>query len=116
MPTEESGGAQSPETQWADAQIALLRRVAAGELTFRPEGRDPAARAEFDATVEHLLALSRRGLLTCATPIAELRADAQYAAVADVVLTEEGRRALERADAPPPAPSERGYQNINEAY
>ena len=115
MPTEENG-AQSPETQWADAQIALLRRAAAGKLTFRPEGRDPAARAEFDATVEHLLALNRRGLLTCATPIAELKADAQYAAVADVVLTEEGRRALERADASRSVPSDGRYQNTNEAY
>jgi len=116
MPAEESGGPQSPETQWADAQIALLRRAAAGELTFRPEGRDAAARAEFDVTVEHLLALNRRGLLKCATPIAELRSDAQYAAVADVVLTDEGRRALERAEASQSAPSDRGYQNTNEAY
>jgi len=105
MPTEEAGGAQSPETQWADAQIAVLRRAAAGESTFRPGGRDEAARVEFDATVEHLLALNRRGLITCATPIAELKASAQYAAVTDVALTEDGRRALERADAPQSAPS-----------
>ena len=105
MPTEEPGGAQTPETQWADAQIAVLRRAAAGESTFRPEGRDEAARVEFDATVEHLLALNRRGLITCATPIAELKVSAQYAAVTDVVLTEDGRRALERADAPQSAPS-----------
>ena len=99
MPTEENGGAKSPETQWVDAQLALMRRAAAGEFTFRPEGRDTAARAAFDTTVEHLLALSHRGLLTCATPIAELKGDAQYAAVTDVELTDEGRRALERADA-----------------
>jgi len=116
MPTEEAGGPQSPETQWADAQIALLRRVAGGELTFRPAGRDAAAREEFDATVEHLLALNRRGLVTCATPIAELEADAQYAAVADVVLTPEGRRALERAEVSPSPPTDRRYQNTNEAY
>ena len=99
MPTEENGGAQSPETQWVDAQVALMRRAASGESTFRPEGRDATARAAFDTTVEHLLALNRRGLLTCATPIAELKADAQYAAVTDVALTDAGRRALERADA-----------------
>jgi len=84
IPTEQNGGAQSPETQWVDAQLALMRRAAAGESTFRPEGRDAAARAAFDTTVEHLLALNHRGLLTCATPIAELKADAQYAAVTDV--------------------------------
>jgi erythromycin esterase-like protein len=100
MPTEENGGAESPETQWQGAQVAILRRAAAGEYTFRPDANDPAARREFDETVEHVLALQRRGLLTCATPIAELRADAQYAAIGDVVLTDDGRRALERADAP----------------
>ena len=99
MPTEEPGSAKNPETQWLDSQIALLRRAASGESTFRPEGRDPVARSEFDSLVEHILAMQRRGLLTCATPIAELRADAQYGAITDVELTAEGRRALERADA-----------------
>ena len=46
-------------------------------------------------------ALHRRGLLQCATPIAELHGEAQYAEITDVVLTPEGRRALERADAQP---------------
>jgi hypothetical protein len=36
MPTEEDGGARAPESQWLDAQMALLRRVAEGETTFRP--------------------------------------------------------------------------------
>jgi hypothetical protein len=83
--------------QWESAQIAVLRRVAAGESSLRPSGRDAAARVEFDTLVEHVLALNHRGLLHCATPIAELRADAQYAAVTDVELTEEGRQALARA-------------------
>ncbi len=100
MPTEERGGAESPETQWANSQLAIMRRAAAGEYIFRPAGRDAAARLEFDETVEHLLALQRRGFLTCATPIAELKADAQYASIGDVALTEDGRRALERADTP----------------
>lgn len=98
MPTEENGGARAPETQWLDSQIALLRRVADGESTFRPEGRDAAARAEFDRTVEHLLAMQRRGLVTCATPIAELKVDAQYSAITDVQLTGDGRQAIDRAD------------------
>lgn len=98
MPTETSGP-KSSETQWHESQLALLRRVAGGESVFRPDGRDEASRAEFDSTVEHVLALSRRGLLTCATPMAELKANAQYAAVTDVELTMDGRLALERADA-----------------
>lgn len=103
MPTEENGGPKTPETQWLDSQIAVLRRVAAGESTFRPEGREPSARAEFDTLVEHILAMQRRGLLTCSTPIAELRADAQYAAITDVVLAPAGHLALDRADAAPSA-------------
>ena len=105
MPTLADGGAPTPEMQWDNAQIAVLRRIAAGETTLRPAGRDATARAEFDATVEHILALQRRGMLHCATPLAELRSDAQYAAVADVVLTAEGRRAIERADGAQQAPA-----------
>jgi hypothetical protein len=101
MPTLADGGALTPEMEWENAQIAVLRRVANGGTTWRPEGQDPQARADFDTTVEHILALHHRGLVRCATPIAELRSDAQYAEVADVVLTPEGRRVLERADAAP---------------
>jgi hypothetical protein len=107
MPTEEHGGARAPESQWLDAQIGLLRRVAGGESTFRPEGRDAAARTEFDETVEHLLAMQRRGLVKCSTPMAELRADAQYSVITDVEITDDGRRALDRAneaDRPAPRP------------
>lgn len=98
MPTLDDAGAPTPEMQWEHAQLAVLRRVASGESTLRPAGRDATARAEFDTLVEHVLALQRRGLLHCATPIAELRDNAQYAAVPDVVLTDDGRRALERAE------------------
>lgn len=104
MPTMENGGSLTPEMEWENAQLAVLRRVSVGDTTLRPEGRDPESRAEFDTMVEHILALQRRGLLHCATPIAELRSEAQYAEVADVVLTPEGRRMIARADeAPPPA-------------
>jgi hypothetical protein len=105
MPTLTDGGAMTPEMEWENAQIAVLRRVAAGDTTLRPAGPDPEARAEFDTTVEHILALQRRGLLHCATPIAELKSEAQYAEVADVVLTTEGRRMIERADASPQPPA-----------
>lgn len=100
MPAERADSAQPAEAEWANAQLAILRRVADGEATFRPAARDAVARAEFDETVEHLLALQRRGLVTCATPIAELKADAQYAAVTEIALTDDGRRALERAATP----------------
>lgn len=100
MPTEESG-VETPETQWANAQIALLRRIAAGESSMRPDGRDAPARAEFDATVEHVLALQRRGLVKCATPMAELKDNAQYAALTEIEITPDGRSALDRADTPP---------------
>jgi hypothetical protein len=105
MPTMDNGGALTPEMEWENAQMSLLRRVAHGDTTLRPAGRDAESRADFDPMVEHILALQRRGLLHCATPIAELRSGAQYSEVADVVLTEEGRRALDRSDAParPPA-------------
>jgi len=104
MPTMTNGGALTPEMEWENAQMGLLRRVAGGDTTLRPAGRDAEARADFDTMVEHILALQRRGLLHCATPIADLRSDAQYAEVADVVLTEEGRRALDRGDTvSPPA-------------
>jgi hypothetical protein len=105
MPTEDNGGTRAPESQWLDAQIALLRRIADGESTFRPEGRDAVARTQFDETVEHLLAMQRRGLVKCSTPMAELRADAQYSAITDLEITDDGRRALDRADeAQRPAP------------
>jgi hypothetical protein len=99
MPTEDDGGARALDAQWLDSQIALLRRAAAGESTFRPAGNDAAARARFDEEVEHMLALNRRGLVTCSTPIAELRSGAQYAALTNVELTDEGRRALDTSDA-----------------
>lgn len=99
MPTMTDGGSLTPEMEWENAQNELLRRIARGATRLRPDGRDPESRAEFDTMVEHILALQRRGLLHCATPIAELRDSAQYAEVADVVLTDEGRRALERAAA-----------------
>ena len=104
MPTEDNGGARAPESQWLDAQVALLRRIADGESTFRPEARDAVARTKFDETVEHLLAMQRRGLVKSSTPVAELRADAQYSAITDVEITDDGRRALDRAnEAPRPA-------------
>ena len=104
MPAEDDGVVKIPEMRWADAQLDILRRASAGERNFRPTGNGPEARREFDETVEHILALQRRGLVTCSSPLAELKVDAQYAAVTNVELTEDGGRALasaDRADASP---------------
>lgn len=95
-------GEAAAQAQWDMKQIDLLRRVADDGPRLRPDGQDDAARAEFDARVELVLALQRRGLLNCATPIAELKRDAMYAEMTGVVLTQEGRRILERATASPP--------------
>ena len=110
------GGASSsrpaPEEQWADAQAALLHRVTGGENVFRPDARDPDGGANFDELVEHLMALQRRGLVTCGTPLANVRGPAQYAAVTDVALTPAGEREAERLRAlqtrAPGAAGERG--------
>lgn len=79
---------------WEMAQLALLDRVAAGEHTFRPaDTRSAEAGAAFDLEVEHLMALQRRGLVTCAAPVAEVRIPGRaYAFVTDAALTEEGQR------------------------
>jgi hypothetical protein len=98
MPHRGPGDVEPAEDRWASAQLALLRRVGAGESTLRPAGRTPADGAAFDELVEHLMALERRGLVECSTPIAELHGRSQYAAVTDVVLTPDGRALLARRE------------------
>jgi hypothetical protein len=99
MPAAVDGMPSGPV--WEAAQLALLDRIAAGERTFRPrDSRSVEAGAAFDLDVEHLMALQRRGLVLCATPVAEVRVPGRaYAWVTDVELTEEGQRvaALNRA-------------------
>ena len=98
----EVADAEAPAgTPWEAAQLALLARVAAGERDFRPDARRGAAPgAAFDGLVEHLLAMERRGLVTCATPLAEVgRPGRMYAALTDVALTPEGARVAARAAA-----------------
>ena len=97
MPKREPGDTAPVEEQWAERQLDLLRRIHDGETTFRPTGRDPAAGAEFDELVEYLLAMQRRGLITCGTPLANLHGESQYAAVTDAALTKAGERVLQRA-------------------
>lgn len=93
MPNAERGSDRASGPPWEGAQLEVLRRVAAGTHTFRPDDhRSPEAGADFDLLVEHILALQRRGLLTCATPVAETRRSRSYALVSDVALTPEGEQ------------------------
>ena len=104
MPKRDGGESGPIEAQWAERQTDLLRRIRGGETTFRPGGRDPAAGAEFDELVEYLLALQRRGLITCGTPLANLHGESQYAAVTNAALTKAGERVLEQANSHEAAP------------
>jgi hypothetical protein len=99
MPAGATVGAPAdPERSYEAAQLALIERVAAGETIFRPDARDDAAGERFDMLVEHLLAMQQRGLVTLATPVAELRRPGRrYAAVRDVALTPEGARIASHA-------------------
>jgi hypothetical protein len=67
---EADGGAQPLGDRMADGQLALIHRIAAGETTFySPRQREGGnAGLEYDEMVEHLLALSRRGMITCTQP------------------------------------------------
>lgn len=94
MPRRQPDDAPPLEAQWAERQLGLLRRIAAGETTFRLESREPASGASFDELVEYLLALQRRGLITFGTPIANLAGGSEYEAVEDATLTEAGERWL----------------------
>jgi hypothetical protein len=96
MPTPAPAEIGPPEMRWHDKQIALLKRVAAGESTFRADGRSPEDAVEFDELVEYILALNRRGLVTCSTPLANLRGAGQYAAITDVEATLAGLQLLEK--------------------
>jgi hypothetical protein len=94
MPKRDIGDEAPIEERWAERQLDLLRRIADGETTFRPARRDAAAGAEFDELVEYLLAMQRRGLITCGTPLANLHGESQYGAVTNAALTKAGERVL----------------------
>lgn len=98
MPKRAADDEAPIEERWAERQLELLRRIADGETTFRPAGRDSSAGAEFDELVEYLLAMQRRGLITCGTPLANLHGESQYAAVTNAVLTKAGERVLRGED------------------
>ncbi len=93
MPSPEAADAPPGGMPWEAAQLALLRRIADGEHAFRCSARGREPDPAFDRLVEHLGAMSRRGLITMHTPIADLRVPGQqYVAVTGVALTAEGAR------------------------
>lgn len=71
-----------------------MRRIAAGESRFYAPRRLESDGAEHDETVEHLLALSRRGMITCSQPAPGIKGRTQYSDVSDVVLTAQGQSFL----------------------
>lgn len=79
----------------ADEQLGLMRRVAGGETRFYAPRRWEKDGAKYDEMVEHLLALSRRGMITCTEPEAGVKGVTQYSDAADVALTAAGREFLE---------------------
>jgi hypothetical protein len=85
----------------ADEQLGLMRRIAAGETRFYAPRRWEKDGAKYDEMVEHLLALSRRGMITCKEPASGEKGVSQWSDVADVALTAVGRDFLESRPQPP---------------
>lgn len=94
MPQRLAQGAGTFEDRLEEQLLELLARVAGGESTFRAPSGGVDDGGAFDELVEHVLALSRRGLVTCDTPLASMRGTGQYAAITNVAITERGARHL----------------------
>lgn len=95
MPDGHVDGAKPLFDRIQDMQISLLRRVADGETAFySPRHPENGGGAEFDGMVEHLMALSRRGMVTCDEPHPGKPGLTQYSELSNVALTEEGRALL----------------------
>lgn len=84
--------ARSDATQ---TQITILQRVAAGETGFYAPRNSEAEDAEFNQLVEHIIALSRRGMVKCDAPTVDVRDSGQYVAIDKIMLTPAGRSWLE---------------------
>jgi hypothetical protein len=95
MPDGLVDGAKPLFDRLQDAQLALLRRIGDGETAFySPRHPENGGGPEFDEMVEHLLALSRRGLITCNEPRPGRIGQTQYSDISNVALTPEGRSFL----------------------
>jgi hypothetical protein len=84
----------------ADAQSAVLHRIANGETAFYAPRRSEGGEAEFNELVEHVLALSRRGMITCGTPTVDGRNTTNYTSVDNIALTPAGKTWLESQRTP----------------
>lgn len=94
-----AGSVPSSGDRMADAQIGLIHRIASGETTFyAPRQREGGnAGLMYDEMVEHLLALSRRGMITCTQPASGIKGWTQYSDVTNVALTDDGRKLASRS-------------------
>ena len=95
MPEGRTDDIQPPLfSRLAEAQFSLLRRVADGETAFYAPRRSENGGAEFDQMVEHLLALSRRGMIICSEPRPGRAGETQYSDISNVALTSQGQSFL----------------------
>lgn len=95
MPEGGTGEAPPLAERLADEQLALMRRIAGGESNFYAPRRWERDGEKYDETVEHLLALSRRGMITCTEPQNGVKGVTQWSDVSNVALTPVGRQFLE---------------------
>ena len=91
MPAGGIAGSQPLWERLADAQLDVLRRISDGEAAFHAPRNPDASGTEFSELAEHILALSRRGMLTCGSPRMDDRNANRYVSIADIELTDEGR-------------------------
>jgi len=95
MPEGGTGEARPLADRLADEQLALMRRIATGENRFYAPRRWERDGEKYDETVEHLLALSRRGMITCTEPQSGVKGVTRWSDVSNVTLTPAGRQFLE---------------------
>lgn len=88
-------GSQPLWERLADAQLDILRRIADGETSFYAPRKLEAGGGEFNELVEHVLALTNRGMVTSGAPRLDDRNLNQYVSIGNLSVTEDGRRWLE---------------------
>jgi hypothetical protein len=96
----ESEGETPLMERLADAQSEVLHRIGNGETAFYGPRRSEGGDAEFDELVEHVLALSRRGMITCDAPSVDVYNVGHYASIEKVALTPAGQSWLESQSSP----------------
>ncbi len=91
------GGEAAPVMdRLADAQLAILQRVAGGETAFYAPRSSENSPIDFDMFIEHVFALANRGMLQHGSPVENLSsARTRYASIGSLSLTAQGRKWLE---------------------